>query len=105
MMMWQRYARGTPRSWTSLAFGKTSRLSNMSPVLRPRMPVHQRLQTLSGLATSNTIYRSTQIRAFHVSWTRSNESRPNKEDEGQNNGNKDNNGKDGKDKKLSLIHI
>ena len=78
-MMWQRYARGAPRSLTSLSFGKASRISTVKPVLRSRMPVHQRLQTLSGLATRNTIHRSTQIRSFHISWTRLNENRPNKE--------------------------
>lgn len=101
MMMWQRYARGAPRSLTSLSFGKASRISTVKPVLRSRMPVHQRLQTLSGLATRNTIHRSTQIRSFHISWTRLNENRPNKEGEGKNNGNKDNNSnkEDGKDKR------
>ena len=93
--------KGAPRSLTSLSFGKASRISTVKPVLRSRMPVHQRLQTLSGLATRNTIHRSTQIRSFHISWTRLNENRPNKEGEGKNNGNKDNNSnkEDGKDKR------
>lgn len=99
-MMWQRYARGAPRSWTSLSFGKANAITAVRPVLRSRMPARQRLRTVSGLAANHINYRSTHIRAFHISSSRLNENKQNKDGNGNNDKNdKNKDGKDGKDKK------
>ncbi|CAI4060055.1 AAA family ATPase AFG3 SKDI_05G0870 [Saccharomyces kudriavzevii IFO 1802] len=79
MMMWQRCARGAPRSWTSLSFSKASVRSIVKPVPRPRVQVHRHLQAFSGLATSNTVYRAASIRSLHASVMRSNENKTSKD--------------------------
>ncbi|CAI1948364.1 hypothetical protein SEUBUCD646_0E00990 [Saccharomyces eubayanus] len=91
MMMWQRCARGAPRSWTSLPLARAGAVSTARPILLRsfvRLPAGR--SGCRSLTTTNTVYRAASVRSFHLSAARSNENKPNdtKDKDKDNNKNK-----------------